>query len=114
MSRYLHNHAEMVGRASFQGKLYHITWFPGAVLSTDKADRVYGTLFKLKHGDTVFKVLDDYEDFDAKNTESSLFKREIVTANLEDETTLKTWVYLYNQALNGHKQITSGDFLNRN
>ncbi|WJJ95263.1 gamma-glutamylcyclotransferase family protein [Algibacter luteus] len=111
MSIYLNKNSDIVGRASFQGKLYNVTWFPGAVLSNNKTDFVYGTIFKMNHSESVLDVLDGYEDFDANNPEFSLFKREIITATLQDGSKLKAWIYLYNQPINKLKEISSGDYL---
>ena len=111
MSIYLNKNSDIVGRASFQGKLYNVTWFPGAVLSNNITDFVYGTIFKMNHSESVLDVLDGYEDFDANNPEFSLFKREIITATLQDGSKLKAWIYLYNQPINKLKEISSGDYL---
>ncbi|KAA5822285.1 gamma-glutamylcyclotransferase [Algibacter amylolyticus] len=111
MSKFLDTHAEFLGRGYFKGRLYKVAWYPGAVNSDNESDKVYGALFKLNNFDSVFKVLDAYEGISENDPDSSLFKRELVTAFLDDGRTLKTWVYLYNQLLDGLPCIESGDFL---
>lgn len=106
MSKFLQRHSQCVGKGFFQGKLYKISWYPGAVLSVNKADRVYGSIFKFNDGQTVFKVLDNYEGVD-----QNLFKRVLVDTFLDDKTVVTSWVYLYNLSISHLKQIDSGDFL---
>ncbi|SFD05094.1 gamma-glutamylcyclotransferase family protein [Algibacter pectinivorans] len=111
MSKFLNANAAFFGRGYFIGKLYKVSWYPGAVISYNETDKVYGALFKLNNFDSVYKVLDAYEGVDENQPDSSLFKRELVTAFLDDGRTLNTWVYLYNQLLDGIPCIESGDFL---
>lgn len=111
MSEFLLRNSEYVGKGYFQGKLYKISWFPGAVQSDDACHRVFGSIFKLKHAETVFKVLDDYEGYDASDEASSLFKREIRDCFTENGDAVKAWVYLYNQNVKDAPRMLSGDFL---
>ncbi len=111
MSRFLSMNSEVKGKGYILGKLYKISWFPGAILSDLEENKVFGTLFKLKNVNPTFKVLDAYEGFDTQNVESSLFKREITTAFLENKTTINTWVYIYNQPVENSERILSGNFL---
>lgn len=91
--------------------LYRISWFPGAVLSAQTSDKVYGTIFKLKDTEFVFKTLDDYEGYNSRSPKTSLFRRTLITAYLEDDTEIETWVYVFNQSVSNDKRIFSGDFL---
>ncbi|MBC3759620.1 gamma-glutamylcyclotransferase [Hyunsoonleella sp. SJ7] len=111
MSEFLLRNSEYVCKGYFQGKLYKISWFPGATCSADSGDTVYGSIFKLKHTTTVFEVLDDYEGYDALDEASSLFKREILDCFTEYGDAIKAWVYLYNQNVKDAPRILSGDFL---
>lgn len=112
MSKFLAAHSQFIGKGYFYGKLYQVTWFPGAVLSVNTSSKVYGMVFKIENPEGVFIVLDDYEGIGEHYPEPQLFKKVFTTAYLEDGTTLKTRVYLYNLPVNGLKQITSGDYLN--
>ncbi|OBQ55288.1 hypothetical protein VQ01_07335 [Tamlana sp. s12] len=111
MSRFLVAHSQFVGTGSFQGKLYQVSWFPGAVVSSNTQEKVYGSVFKIDDFENVFKVLDAYEGITPVPSESDLFKRESVQARLDDGTPIETWVYLYNRSVNHLKWISSGDFL---
>lgn len=111
MSRFLSRHSEYVSRGCIKGRLYKISWFPGVVLSDSSSDKVYGTVFKLYDTETTFQVLDEYEGFDVKKPDDSLFIRETTTVILENKTSLTAWVYVYNQAISDAHRIYSGRFL---
>lgn len=112
MSRFLLRNSQPLAKGYFNGVLYRISWFPGAVLSTKTLDKVYGTIFKLNSAEFVFKTLDTYEGYDVNSPKTSLFRRTLITAYLEDDTEIKTWVYVFNQSVSNDKRIFSGDFLN--
>lgn len=111
MSKFLSENAQIVGKGYFHGKLYRVSWFPGAITSINTSDKVYGSIFKLINSETVFNVLDDYEGVGDNHTKPNLYRKEIVTAYLENRDALKTWVYIYNHSISHLKQIISGDFL---
>ncbi|TBN06374.1 gamma-glutamylcyclotransferase [Hyunsoonleella flava] len=111
MSRFLSTNSEIFGKGFIHGKLYKISWFPGAVLSKTPSEKVYGSIFKLKTIENTFKVLDNYEGCDANNPKTSLFFRETTTVFLENGNIINAWVYLYNQNVDDKKRIFSRDFL---
>lgn len=111
MSKFLQQHAQFISKGYFNGKLYQVSWYPGAVISNNSSDRVYGHIYKLSNFNYTFKVLDAYEGIDYNNAKNNLFKRESVTAFLETDTEIKTWVYTYNLSTTHLRQIESGDFL---
>lgn len=107
MSRFLSNHSRFVSKGYFNGKLYEVNQYPGAILSDYSRDKVYGSLFKITNIHRVFEVLDEYE-----GVVEGLFKRTIINAFLPNKTVL-SWVYLYNQPITHLQIITSGDYLNK-
>ncbi|MFY0712651.1 gamma-glutamylcyclotransferase [Seonamhaeicola sp. NFXS20] len=111
ISTFLKTHATVISKGYFIGKLYKISWFPGAVLSNIKTHKVYGTLVKLNTAKTIFDVLDDYECFNPNNPKDSLFIRQKVTVFTKNNHVYNAWVYLYNQKVNQQNRIVSGDFL---
>ena len=62
MARLLTKYSEFICRASMQGQLYLIDYYPGAILSESKDDIVYGELYKLSNASWVLSQLDDYEE----------------------------------------------------
>ncbi|GGD25632.1 gamma-glutamylcyclotransferase family protein [Hyunsoonleella pacifica] len=111
MSRFLLSNAKVVDKGYFNGKLYKVSWFPGAILSAAITDKVYGTVFKLRSIPDAFKILDQYEGFYENDTVSSLFVRQQIEVFLENGSRINAWVYLYNQKITNEPQIISGDFL---
>lgn len=106
ISVFLSFHAKLLGKAYFYGKLFDVSWFPGAVLSLDTTEKVYGSVYEITEVTKVFEVLDEYEGVAEK-----LFKRVKVEAYLESENMLETWVYVYNHSTDRLKHIVSGDYL---
>lgn len=111
MSRFLSANSVVKGRAYFYGRLFRISWFPGAILSNDKSEKVYGTYIRLNDVEKTLHALDRYEGYEANKPESSLFKREQITIFDEKGVSYKAWVYLYNQNVAEATRILSGDFL---
>ncbi|MCF7560151.1 gamma-glutamylcyclotransferase [Sabulilitoribacter multivorans] len=107
MSRFLANHSQFVSNGYFNGKLYEVNQYPGAILSDSTTGKVYGSLFKITNSHRVFEVLDVYE-----GVAEGLFKRAIINTFLPNKTVL-SWVYLYNQPTTHLQIITSGDYLNK-
>jgi len=111
MSKFLASHSVFVSKGYFNGKLFLVEWFPGAILSDHNLDRVYGSVFKINNPTEVFNVLDDYEGLGESNSKPHLFKRETITIFLENHTKIKAWVYLYNHSIGKLKRIISGNFI---
>lgn len=111
MSKFLVSHSQFISNGYFNGKLFEVDGFPGAILSENKEDKVYGSIFKLNDNEFIFKVLDVYEGIDATSKVPDLYKRNIITAFLENGELLQTWVYLYNLSTTNLIQITSGKYV---
>lgn len=99
----LRAHAVLVGAGTFQGKLYDLGRYPGAVASGAGADRVRGEIYALKNPCAAFRALDAYED--------RAFRREKVGVRRADGTRMRCWIYLYARPVSGLPVIASGDFL---
>jgi len=112
MSKFLDKNSEFVGEGYFIGKLFKVSWYPGAVLSKTPSERVYGHIFKIHDYDKTFKILDDYEGVGDASTEyPNEFRRELIETFLNDGTILRTWVYLYINPTEHLRLIASGDYL---
>ncbi|NNE87849.1 MAG: gamma-glutamylcyclotransferase [Silicimonas sp.] len=103
--------ATHLGPASFQGKLYAISWYPGVVDSTDPSDRVTGDLYEIGTGPDFFEKLDTYEGCAPPWPEPYEYIRAIrdVTFNGRTES---AWIYLFNWPITNQTCIESGDFAN--
>ena len=79
----------LVGPCEIHGDLYDLGEYPGLAPGHS---RVRGELFEIKDR-TVFKALDDYEEFDPANPHTSLFRRRVVRLA---HPAADSWVYYYN------------------
>lgn len=113
MSKFLEQHSEFVGSGYFNGNLYEISWYPGAVLSDNPNDKVYGHIFKILNAEKTFKVLDDYEGIGDTGEHANEYNRTLIDAYLDSNQPVKTWVYIYNNSTENLKQITSGNYFER-
>jgi gamma-glutamylcyclotransferase (GGCT)/AIG2-like uncharacterized protein YtfP len=77
---------------------------PGAVLSDNEADLVYGELYELKDVEATLRDLDAYEGGE--------FKRQLVDVSFPDfGFPLECWAYLYQGPLEGLTPVPGGRFL---
>jgi gamma-glutamylcyclotransferase (GGCT)/AIG2-like uncharacterized protein YtfP len=111
MSDFLQSHAEFIGQGFFHGKLYNTGEYPGAVLSSNGVDKVYGMVCLLNDAEKVFTVLDVYEEVGRQYPEPNEYIRQKITVFLHSQKELTCWVYLYNRPVDDLEQILSGDYL---
>ena len=96
MSKFLNRNSEFIGTGYFNGRLYQISWYPGAVLSDLPSEKVFGHLFKIHNEEKTFQILDDYEGIGLTAEHPNEYKRELIQAYLESNVKINTWVYVYN------------------
>jgi gamma-glutamylcyclotransferase (GGCT)/AIG2-like uncharacterized protein YtfP len=60
MGTRLRREAQLLGAATFQGRLYRVAWYPGVVDGED-GDVVHGELYRLSDPYSVFVWLDEFE-----------------------------------------------------
>jgi len=111
MSRLLREFAEFEGGGSYQGRLYLVDEFPGAVPSRTPAEIVRGQIYRLRDPGTTLALLDEYEGCDPRRPGSNLYRRELVDIDRDDGLVVSSWIYLYNRSTVGLQRISSGDFL---
>lgn len=78
----------------------------------DNSERIYGSIYIINNPTLVFNVLDDYEGLGEHDPKPYLFKKEIISVFLENNTKIKTLVYLFSHSTEHLKRINSGDFIN--
>lgn len=113
MAKFLDRNSEFVGKGHFHGRLYEVSWYPGAVLSNNPSEKVFGHVFKILNSEKTFKILDDYEGIGETSTYPNEYKRELITTYLDGGNTLRAWVYVYNHLTEHLKHIISGDYLKK-
>jgi len=103
LHRTLAREARYVARPYFHGRLYDLGRYPGAVVSSNRTDRVYGEIYRLWQAAAVFKRLDRYE--------GELFKRRRLLVSVSTGKKIVAWVYLYRGEVKENGRIRSGDYL---
>ncbi|MEO6286580.1 MAG: gamma-glutamylcyclotransferase family protein [Dyadobacter sp.] len=105
----LHKLSTYAGKGYFNGFLYQITWYPGAIFDVNSDGKVHGEIYLLAPGNDLLKELDEYEDV-FEDESASLYVRRIVPITTESRSVIPCWVYLYNQPVNDYLLISSGHF----
>ena len=104
----LQQNATWIGKGTFPGVLYQISWYPGAIYTPDSLSKVQGEIYELtQNADQIVQELDKYEDITAENSE---YIRDIIPVYTEDGRVIHCWTYLFNQPVNGLQLIEDGYF----
>jgi len=107
-AQYFHQAASFLGPARWQGRLYLVSYYPGAVPSELTEDIVHGELWTLTDPQTL-ALLDQYEECSPHDPLPHEYTRSIETVWLGEQV-LNAWVYIYKRDTSGLKQIASGNF----
>ncbi|MBD3618788.1 MAG: gamma-glutamylcyclotransferase [Chromatiales bacterium] len=100
MSQVLQRHARRLGPAVFAGRLYRVSWYPGARDAMQPGEVVHGELYQLLRPGCL-QILDDYEGPDFARVQRE------VRAGPRHYT---AWIYLYTPAAADLPRIPGGDF----
>jgi gamma-glutamylcyclotransferase (GGCT)/AIG2-like uncharacterized protein YtfP len=107
-ARHLHANATLVGPANFRGRLYRISYFPGAIFDADAPGLVHGEIWRLHNPGDILQKLDHYEG--VLPDDSGLYIRREIPAQLANGTEILVQTFLYNRPLNTAKLVESGRF----
>lgn len=111
MHQLLAQHSRFIGKARYQGRLYQVDYYPGAVPSHNSTDQVMGELYQLLQPDLLLPELDNYEECSPQFTPPHEYRRELQNIRLDNGNTVIAWVYVYNRNTDGLTLIQTGDFL---
>jgi len=111
MYHLLARHADFIGDATYQGRLYRIDYYPGVIPSENPAHQVKGDVYLLREHERLLSRLDEYEECGPRFAEPTEYVRERQEVVLCIGRKLIAWVYVYNRSTKGLPEITSGDFL---
>ena len=103
------SNATHVGHAKFQGKLYLIDWYPGAIDSDDAANRIVGDLFEIGDNPNLLNQLDIYEGCSPLDCCPHEYHRVVRNVGW-DGRSVSAWIYLYAWPLDCCTEIHRGDF----
>ncbi len=95
------------GSCSIPGQLFDLGSYPGL---RPGPGRVRGELYRLdrQEGLSALARLDEFEDFDPRRPEESLYRR--VRVDLLEPADCSAWLYVYNRQPDPRLQIPSGDW----
>jgi len=110
MHDFLARESDFVAHATWQGRLYRVDFYPGAVPSDDPADMVHGEVYRLRRPMFALADLDRYEACGPEFAQPTEYVRELRTVRLHDGREVQAWVYVYNRTVDGLELIASGDF----
>ncbi len=109
-ANYLRAHCVLYGNGYFNGLLYNVGEYPGAIEALNSDDMVHGKIYQMLNVNAVLKVLDSYEGFGEQEQQPNEFIRKLINVNTPG-TNLTCWVYLYNLPVNELNRIKSGNYL---
>jgi len=110
--QYLTQYFHLLGEALVKGQFFDNGTYPVAI-PTDKEHFITGELYVINNNAEfawVMKQLDDYEGLNVEAGEQPLYRRELVEAYQQGQTSV-AWIYWYNQPVQGMTLIETGDVL---
>lgn len=105
--------ATLVAPAAFQGRLFDLGNYPGAIDTPDGEAAVAGEVWKFKAKEPDFAWLDDYEGVDPETGAGSEYVRTRREVTLPDGQKLEAWIYLCTIDVSAHQRVESGSWLKR-
>lgn len=110
--QYLTKYFSLLGEAKVKGKLFDKGTYPVGQPATEEK-YITGELYSINNPDEfswAIEQLDDYEGLVTEAGEKPLYRREMVTAYVNDQPQ-EAWIYWYNGSVAGLPEIASGDVL---
>ena len=112
VSRLWAGQVRLIGQAFWQGRLFLVGDYPGAVPSNDPQDIVHGEVYCLTEPDRLLAELDAYEGCSLEFPAATEYERQPTRVSLAGGRSLAVWIYVYQKTTAG-LQIASGDFLGK-
>jgi gamma-glutamylcyclotransferase (GGCT)/AIG2-like uncharacterized protein YtfP len=108
MGERLRAEARLIGAATIQGRLYRVSWYPGAAESNDPEQRVHGELYALDAPGRALAWLDAYEGIAPASREPSEYARVERPVRLASGQEITAWVYLYQKDVGHLPHVADG------
>ena len=115
MGERLRTEATLVGAATFAGRLYQVSWYPGVIANSAAGDIVHGEVYRLGAPPATLVWLDGYEGVNTDATsvaECGEYIR-VEAAVTVAGAALTCWIYLYNRDVAGLTPVPSGHWADR-
>lgn len=99
-------------KGKINARLFDLGEYPAARRTRLPNKVVYGLLYELdpKQVENVLDKMDDYEEYDPKKKNNSLYIRKLTPVIMESGGLDKAWVYWYNKPVNAGDEIKTGDY----
>ena len=107
MAQYLRNNSWLINNGYFNGYLFDLGNFPGAVYNSQVKSKVYGEVYQVNRIEEVLKTLDNYEGVDDPNF--NIYKRKIIPVNINKKI-INATTYVYIKPFASFKKIESGNY----
>lgn len=101
--------AKHLGEARYNGRLFRITHYPGAVPSRMADDWVFGDVFELRDLE-LLAALDRYEGCGPGDPRPTQYLRLLQNVIIGNGAASEAWMYVYNWPIEGREWIKSGRF----
>lgn len=111
MGERLGREGRLLGPASMQGRLYRLSWYPGAVDSDVPDQRVQGEVYALPDPARALQWLDAYEGLDPHAPDSHEYARVERPVRVATGGDLTAWVYLYRLSVAGLAPVPGGRWM---
>jgi gamma-glutamylcyclotransferase (GGCT)/AIG2-like uncharacterized protein YtfP len=98
-----------LGEGDFQGELYDVSHYPGAIDSSCKTAIVKGDVYG-SCNEELLAELDEYEDDYIHEYNKPEFVRVVRNIYMPGQEKLSAWIYLYNLPTDSLRQIPDGDY----
>lgn len=110
---YISRYFKLRGPATVTGTIYDMGTFPVGT-PHDTGHLIRGELYEIKNPKElsfILAQLDDYEGLYPDDGEDIYYKRDLVTATLENDGEVIAWIYWYNKDVKGKPVIESENLL---
>ena len=108
MGERLRREARLIGKATIQGRLYRISWYPGAVANHDTGERVHGEVYALDNPGRALAWLDAYEGIVPGKRDQNEYERAERPVRLTSGEVIAAWVYIYRGDVAGLSAVPGG------
>ena len=99
--------ARFAGVGTAQGALVSLGRYPGMI---EGSGSVAGEIYELRDPAASIEALDELEEFDPANPETSEYLRTTRDVRMDDGSVIRAWLYIYNRDPAGMPVVAGGDW----
>ena len=110
MHHIIAENCEFIDKATIQGRLYNVDWYPGLVLSENQEDWVIGELYAIKNTEEIFEALNEYEGCSGSNEKPHMYQKKVCKVFDGNKEVHRAHTYVYQFSTDELELIKNGDF----